>query len=301
MVVDAESFDTGRHSGRPIEGKEGALAGSVGAGGLVKINGVLIERMQYRHLGCVGNVDFGNEDAGGLETGDGDSEIFKFHELVGEVEVDANVRTKPVRNETLKKFDDFVGGFDAKAGFGFEGENGAGGGGMFGAFQNIGSDGVHRDRFERTERDADGAGAKLCKDIEAGVCELNAGVRLVPRRQVNAFLDSLAVKVRHDEAVDRDQRKTLFGENFAELVNGTGGLLKLGDDALRETEFDGEVGVREDALFDARNVTGETGAEFGKRLSGEDVQGVADGAAGVSFWHVAWRNSMERRATSGAR
>lgn len=64
--------------------------------------------------------------------------------------------------------------------------------------------------------------------------------------------------------------------------------MEVGDDALGEPEFDGEIGVGENALLDTSHVTGESGAELGERLGGENVQGVADGASnGVSFWHVA--------------
>lgn len=173
-------------------------------------------------------MNFSNEDASGLKTGDGISEILKFNELVGKVEVDANVRAKPVGDESLEKLDDFAGGFHAEAGFGFEGENAAGGGGVFGAFNNVGRDCGHGNRLESAEGDADrswrarlppsrncgpttrlaGRLALQCErreQIKAGVGEMEAGVGFVPCGQVHAFFDALAVEMGHDECVDGDE------------------------------------------------------------------------------------------------
>jgi hypothetical protein len=111
----------------------------------------------------------------------------------------------------------------------------------------------------------------LGEEVEAIVGELHAGVGFVPRGEIDAFLDALAVKCRHNEAVDGDQREVVIDEKFPESGDGAGLFLEFADDALGKTKFDWEHFVGKDALLDAEHVAGKAGLEFGQRVVRKNV------------------------------
>ena len=93
----------------------------------------------------------------------------------------------------------------------------------------------------------------------------------MPRRQVDAFFQALAVKPRHDKTVDGHERQIVRIEKVLQARDPVAVLLQFVDDALRKAQFDRKHFVRECNFLDLQDIALEARPEVVERFVRKNV------------------------------